>query len=262
MPDNQEPDLKETIKQVLQTLPPFLRTYITQGKYTPVAQGLMKKYGLRIDQGAVLERELLLLLMGIDNPTEFTQALLEEARIDQQTVNALTKDINDQVFLPLRKEEELQSKQVPAQSVAKPVQTPAPAPKPTMPAPPHIAPLPPKMAMPKSGSLGDIVRRITAPAAPDASRLLEDHEEPHIELKKPNAPVLTAPTAPVVSASKPVPAPEPVMPPVSALKSPMPEPAVKVTPPTPPAPPVPKAPLPPPVTSYEVDPYREPLDGK
>src|SRR5437016_5639315 len=148
MDQNSLPDLSldESVKQVMRTLPPFIREYLSQGKYTSVAQGLMAKYKLRIDQGSVLERELMLLLMGIENPSEFVQALTEEAHIDQQTVNSLTKDINDQVFLPLRKQEEEESKKVAAPIPSKPV--PSPAPKPVAPAPAHIAPLPPKMAMP------------------------------------------------------------------------------------------------------------------
>src|SRR6185369_9329718 len=187
-----EVDLKEDMKQVMATLPPLIRKYLSEGRYTPVAQNLMAKYRLRIDQGSVLERELMLLLMGIEDPSGFIQALTSEANLDQQTVNSVIKDINDQVFVPLRKEEEAMTKAA-AQPAGKPV--PPPAPKPAAPLPPHVAPLPPKMAMPKSGSLGDIVRRIAPPASIDASKLLEDHEEPHIDLKA-SAPAPKAPPAP------------------------------------------------------------------
>jgi hypothetical protein len=244
--------IEDSLKQVLQTLPSFIREYLSQGKYTLVAQGLMAKYKLRVDQGGVLERELMLLLMGIESPDEFVKALVEEAGLEQGIVNSIVTDVNTQVFVPLRKEEESLSKQTSAQPVAKPVS----APKPAMPAPAHIAPLPPKMAMPKSGSLGDIVRRIATPASFDAAKLLEDHEEPHIELKKETAPL---PRAASLSVPKPVTAPQPMTPPAPTPKPVVPEPPVKVVSA---APPVPKAPLPPPVTSYEVDPYREPLDDK
>jgi hypothetical protein len=250
--DQQQPTFEESLKQVMVSLPPFIREYLSEGKYTPVAQGLMAKYKLRIDQGGVLERELMLLLMGIESPDDFVKALLEEAGLEQGTVNSIVTDVNTQIFVPLRKEEESLSKQASAQPEAKPVSVP----KPVMPAPAHIAPLPPKMAMPKSGSLGDIVRRIATPASFDAAKLLEDHEEPHIELKKESTP---SPSAAPLPAPGPAVAPEPVTTPVPTPKPVVPEPPMKIVPP---APPVPKAPLPPPVTSYEVDPYREPLDDK
>lgn len=248
--------LEESVKQVMQTLPPFIREYLSEGKYTPVAQSLMAKYKLRIDQGGVLERELMLLLMGIETPDNFVQALINEARLDQQVVNGIVTDVNDQVFTPLRKQEEVQTKQAGMQP------TPKPAPKPVVPMPPHIAPLPPKIAMPKSATLGDIVRKITAPAQLDNSRLLEDHEEPHIDIKA----SVSVPKAPATVVLKPMLTPEqatelkkdiPPMPPAPA-QMPVSKPPVTL----PPVLPTPKAPLPPPVTSYEVDPYREPIDEK
>jgi hypothetical protein len=99
-----EPTLEESIKQVMRTLPPVIRNYLGQGKYTTVAKNVMTKYGLRIDQGGVLEREIMLLLMGIENPDEFTQVLITEANLNQQTVNSIIQDVNDQIFMPLREE--------------------------------------------------------------------------------------------------------------------------------------------------------------
>ncbi|MFA6519282.1 MAG: hypothetical protein WCT41_00425 [Candidatus Paceibacterota bacterium] len=99
-----EPTLEQSIKQVMQILPPPVRSYLAQGKYTAVAQSLTAKYGLRVDQGGVLEREIMLLLMGIENPEEFNQALVTEANLNQQTVSSIVQDVNAQVFSPLREE--------------------------------------------------------------------------------------------------------------------------------------------------------------
>lgn len=239
------------MKQVMQTLPLFIREYLSQGKYTTVAQGLMSKYKLRIDQGSVLERELLLLLMGIENPAEFTQALSEDARLDKETVDGLVKDINDQMFIPLRKEEERLSK-APVQQLPKPV-APTATPRPVAPSAPHIAPLPPKMTLPtKASPLGDTLRSIMAPKPLDTAKLLEDHEEPHIEFKPTPALAPSEPVAPKEAVPVPVAPPIPSQPPV------VPQPfAPKIAPPAPP-----KMPPLPPLTSYGSDPYREPLDEK
>lgn len=99
-----EPTFEESIKQVMQILPPPIRSYLAQGKYTTVVQSLMTKYSLRIDQGGVLEREIMLLLMGIENPEEFNQTLATEANINQQTVSSIVQDVNTQIFSPLREE--------------------------------------------------------------------------------------------------------------------------------------------------------------
>jgi len=248
--DQKELTLQENLQQVMQTLPPFIRDYISQGKYTTVAQGLMSKYKLRIDQGGALERELLLLLMGIENPEEFTDALAKDAQLDEQTVNSIAKDINDQVFVPLRAEEERLSK-ASVQQQPKQVTPPAPA-RPAAPSAPHIAPLPPKMTMPtKASPLGDTLRSIMAPKPLDTAKLLKDHEEPHIEFKPAPVPTPAAPVAPkeTVLAS--------VAPSAPSSQSPViPQPsATKIVPPVPP-----KAPPAPPIMSYSSDPYREPID--
>lgn len=99
-----EPTFEGSIKQVMQTLPQNVRIYISQEKYTIVVKELMTRYSLHIDQGGILEREIILLLMGIESPEEFTQALFEEARINKQTISSIAKDVNNQIFIPLREE--------------------------------------------------------------------------------------------------------------------------------------------------------------
>lgn len=98
--------LDESVAQVMQTLPPVVRGYLAQGTYTMVAKDLITKYRLRIDQGGILEREIMLLLMGVDNPVEFMRSLTDEAKFDRQTVNGIMQDINVRIFTPLRAEEE------------------------------------------------------------------------------------------------------------------------------------------------------------
>ena len=187
----------------MQTLPPIIREYLAQGRYSTVVKNLMFKYQLRVDQGGVLEREIMLLLMGIENPDEFTQALVEEARLDQKTVNGIVQDVNDQIFIPLQKE--MREEQTVTAASA-----------------------PPKSLMPPR----HIINKIPIPVV-NNKKLLEDHEEPHIEFAQ-------APIVPPVSRPAPI--------------SPPPQPT---TPPLPP-PQRPDAPIKP----YSSDPYREPLDEK
>lgn len=226
--DQNQPELsfEESLKQVMQTLPPVIRDYLTQGKYTVVSKNLMAKYGLRIDQGSVLEREIMLLLMGVETPSEFMEALAEEAKLDQKTVGGIVQDVNDQIFVPLREEEE-------NGSVVEPV---APAARPQRPLAPHIAPLPPKTAMPSrsTGTLGDIVRSVTA------QKMLEDHEEPHIELSQVPVPPV-AQSVPLAPVNLPG-----AMPPQDISRTFIGQ----------------KPAIPAPVAPYSSDPYREPIDEK
>lgn len=258
----------------MRTLPPIIRDYLSAGKYTIVARNLTTKYGLRIDQAGVLEREIMLLLMGIETPQEFAQALTEEARLDKKIVDSIALDVNEQVFIPLRTEEQkigMSKMSEPAIMPPKGITNlikkdepvaPPPSPKPTIPAHP-------------STTLGDVVRSVLlAPAKLlDSKLLLEDHEEPSPSLKsletptiKPAEPPKTAPAAseqtekPQALGSRIIPNSASVNLPGTLPEVPMPTVSSQPEPSTPLPVETPKpAPLPS-NRSYAADPYREPID--
>jgi len=244
--DQNQPELtfEESMKQVMKTLPPLIRDYLVQGKYTPIARSLMTKYALRIDQGGVLEREIMLLLMGVESPTEFTEALAEEAKLTKLVIDGIVQDVNNLIFMPLRTEEEKSGMGASAQAPVKPMVPTVPsrpiapvvtaprsavasgveAPRPTVVATsrpvvvaaPHIAPLPPKTVMPISSAatLGDVMRSILPTPVPELKtvksiNLLADHEEPSPSLKATQAIAPVAVTEPVMPKAPAVP-PAPV----------------------------------------------------
>ncbi len=215
----------------MQNLPPVIRAYLAQGKYTTVAKNLMTKYGLRVDQAGVLERETMLLLMGIENPDEFMQTLIEEAKLDKKIVDGIVQDVNMQIFIPLR-QEEMKGERIHLENKIS---------------------LHPALAAPQAAphSLKAIggAAHLVAIASPKAlnNKMLEDHEEPHIEFTN-MAPPLRARTAP------PPPNLPGAMPSVTTANS-QPLPPNKIS-----QPPVP--PPRPPVKPYSIDPYREPIDEK
>lgn len=347
------------MKQVMQTLPPAIRSYLAQGKYTAVAQSLMAKYGLRIDQAAVLERETMLILMGIETPEEFTQTLSTEAGLNQQTVSSIVQDVNTQIFSPLREEMrkgvEAFGKKPPQIPAAMPVRQPAtasvmprpmgvppapaagagqsasyfhlenklpPPPRPAesaavRPIPPRpsaqvpvaaaalrtpvpvlpqqpprplqsvtpitkadasvgsptvfasgpksinilsIAPLPPKIVLPRAVGAGLRPGTQPFPKSMDSSKLLEDHEEPHINIS--NKVQAASSGTPLQQALRTV-LPRPAVasgvggPPPPNLPGAMPPP--DIMPPSRPAAAAPKVSQSP-VAPYSADPYREPID--
>lgn len=278
MEPSHQPSFEESIQQVMRTLPPAIRTYIEGEQYAKVAQTLTTKYQLHVDQGGILEREMLLLLLGIENPAEFASALQTETGLKQELVVAIMKDLNQQVFAPLQETMRTGGNEgVPATPKAKPaaaVQSlgtvdnpPMPASIPTMSTPLAEKTLNRLAATPPAG--GSTPRPV-APAARPAVvtsglsaalknagvQLLEDHEEPHIEFKKPAAAV--APAAPAAP-SAPTSLPKPIM--AGSFAAPAPQaPRPPMPAPLPSAPvPMPKPPVPtmPASTTYTVDPYRE-----
>ncbi|MDD2657563.1 MAG: hypothetical protein PHD04_02795 [Candidatus Pacebacteria bacterium] len=296
-PTQKELTLEESIKQVMQTLPPVVRAYLAQGKYTVVAKSLMAKYGLRIDQAGVLEREIMLLLMGIENPDEFTQTLIEEAKLEQKTIDSIVQDINTQIFMPLRAEEmKAPHSVVPALTpapttagiprlvvpTAPPKATQGTATAPTQAQPEKFFHLQNKIAPPSPRPANPGLRGVLAAVAnpADARKMLEDHEEPHIEFKTPEMPKNLPGALPPVAVPKAAPQSAPIQPrtvapgarfipltpqavtPAASIPEVRPSFAIpKVEPqkpvaPTPSVPPAPSAAPKP----YTADPYREPIE--
>ncbi|MFA5997833.1 MAG: hypothetical protein WC814_00325 [Candidatus Paceibacterota bacterium] len=289
MDTNQEPTFDQDLSTIVSQLPPPIKTFFVSGKVEIIAKNLMQKNQLHIDQGAIVEREIILLLLGLKTPTEFTQALAEEARLDPQVTSGIVQDINAQIFMPLREEmrKGMSGAAEPAKTVAPKAAQPAshfhlenklPA-RSAPPVPPrpasNIAPLPPKTVLPRSGGLPATRLPVLKPI--DTSRLLEDHEEPHIEfpalptpisMTKAPRPLQRAAETPLQQALRtvlPRPAgvsnagsPPPNLP--GALSPRIPpkvEPSISQTQPKPAQPVVPP---PAPARPYSSDPYREPIE--
>ena len=259
-----QPTLAESIQLVMKTLPPAIRDYLADEKYSIVVKSLMAKYGLHVDQGTVLEHRIILLLTGIESPEEFVQALADKARLDDRTVGGIVQDVNDQIFVPLP----AQMRNTPAPASQRqtvnasvpnygqrpiPVSTPQVARRTN-----NIAPLPPKF-----GVRPPVFRNALPPMQSDT--LLEDHEEPHIEFHNEAPRGTQARTAP----------PPPNLPGTFQLEAQAPRessrtapqnherPAAPIQQPAPPSPQVRPSATPPLVRPpYSDDPYREPLDGE
>src|SRR3989344_1874642 len=102
--DTDERAFEENIREVMRDLPAPIRSYLSSGSYSLVAKNLMSKYSLHIDQGGILEREIMLLIMGLESPQTFLDALKNEAYIPDDTARSLAAEINEKIFKPLQEE--------------------------------------------------------------------------------------------------------------------------------------------------------------
>lgn len=226
---------REQIDDAYKNVPPSVRDMLDPGyEIAELIAGLGKRLGLHVDvigKIAELNRNMLL---GLITPPEFLQELLAAGISDADAKQIIT-EINQQIFVPLREGLRKGGAPTPVQGGThfhlenKLPSRPAVVRQPAV--PPTTAPLPPKMPVPKP-----IISQ-------SEKKLLTDHEEPHIEFKPAQPPILPGSNVPVPATPPAQPAPEvkvPVQP--------------QVPPPTPPKP------QPPAPTSYSVDPYREPLE--
>jgi hypothetical protein len=100
----QDPAFEESVKQMMRTLPLPTRNYLSQGKYSESANRLATKYGINVDQEGILEREIMLTVMGVEGPNDFIMSLVNEAVISEDTVRKIMVDINQEIFVPLQEE--------------------------------------------------------------------------------------------------------------------------------------------------------------
>jgi hypothetical protein len=276
----EEPTLEESIAELLKTAPPPIRSFVLNNLSAKTSE-LMQKYKLHIDQGGLLETELLLMLVGQSQPQEFVAAL-QEGGISEEVVTPLLNDINEQVFAVLRKTEETSSAPVPMPPPvltqpkkillsipAPPIVVPSlsatsPLPAPVVPTAVSVPVVPP-ISKPSS------VSNITASPGHPTMRTMATDMQAAKEHRVPE-PFFSRP-APVA----PLPVPAPVAPPVVMPPPIMPLPSTSsiVPPPLPPhphaaeaivpasphaAPPPPNLPGTPPAPPYGIDPYHEPVE--
>jgi hypothetical protein len=221
--------LEEDLRQRLGALPMPVRDYLTKGGIEETARTMTTRYRLHVDDGAVLARELLLVLMGIEQPAELAQTLQSELGLTPDQIKAILTDINTEVFQPLQDKMRAAPK---APVAAAPTPQPAPAAPRSAPAP--AAPQPVR-------TVNEAVHTARQVAPPP--NLPGAGAEPNIGIASdPNVTVYAAPKPAAVTPPAPPAAPVPVMP--RAV----------------PMPAAPQESARPILEKYGVDPYKEPIE--
>jgi hypothetical protein len=284
------PAVDTDISTVVRNLPKPIRDFLEAGRCALFAEAFMARYDLHVDQVGLLERELTSLLMGLESPEEFVAALSTEGRLSPEAVEGIIGDVNNEIIKPLQEALRALPKEEP-EPIVKPepvvpvlAQKPPVAPMPTKPQMPQVGapkpmvpnPMPMKAAPPPNlpgTPLADALKRAGAipPApTPKPASLLEDHEEPHINVggvaPLPPKPPITPPPIPTRPAMGPAGkplwnAPRPMTPPITP-PAPMPPVPPAPAPQAPQMPQAPKPPITPPPVKYASDPYREAIDDK
>lgn len=103
-PEETNPDFDASVREVMQKLPLPVRKYLALGKYQTVVRQIMQMYKLHIDEAGELESQLLLLLMGINSPIQFAQALQGKTRLPPDTIHGIVGEVNQQIFVPLHEQ--------------------------------------------------------------------------------------------------------------------------------------------------------------
>ena len=89
----------------MENVPAPVRAFLVSPERNRIVLALVQKHRLHVDQGAVLERDLIFMLLGIITPAEFAESL-QKSGVPQETLASLVRDVNEQIFVRLRKKEQ------------------------------------------------------------------------------------------------------------------------------------------------------------
>jgi len=260
-----EPTFDESVRTLMENVPAPVRAFLVSPERNRIILALTQKHRLRVDQGAVLERDLIFMLLGILTPAEFA-ASLQRSGVPQETLAPLVKDVNEQIFVRLRREEQATGVASAPKGTAVPSISPR---EPRAPAAtmrvrtmqsdiaeakgiPHAAP---RIIMPVATTGQNMIVHPTLITPPSAPRPATAMPPPVAGMRGPQP----------VPSPRPIPQPPPNLPGVAAPVTFQPTPAgaqersVSIPPVPFPRPPQTPRVAPPPKT-YNTDPYREPVD--
>lgn len=97
-----EQDSQKIIEDRFKELPETIREVITESGWEKNIRNIVSKHNLRIDQGAVIEHETLLIMLGFETPEDYLTNLISEAEVDAKVAEAITQDVNEQIFSLIR----------------------------------------------------------------------------------------------------------------------------------------------------------------
>lgn len=196
--DDDQNKYDELIQKAYEKAPPYVREYVSSADFENFLKGLQVRFKLPAETASAAAFEITLALLGFTPPKNLPAYLEADARVPEETMDALMAALEEEVFGPLLKRAAPAGERKDAPVVAAPApinrlsNVPAPA-KPPVPIPPVPAPVlaPPSPAPvasakpPAPKPFGtDVSAPIVKPAAPVT---------PPVVAPAPLAPVKTRP---------------------------------------------------------------------
>ncbi|MFQ5788444.1 MAG: hypothetical protein ACE5H1_10760, partial [Thermodesulfobacteriota bacterium] len=93
--------LEQKLKR-LNALPREIKNVVGSTELSESLKSITKKYNLHIDQAGILGDEINFTLLGFTKTTDFIKNLKAQLNLPDEKVNAIAKDVNEKIFLPIR----------------------------------------------------------------------------------------------------------------------------------------------------------------
>ena len=101
-------DVKTVIQERFAELPASVQAAVTDASVERKLRALAEKHKLHLDQWVLLENEIMMTLLGIEQPENMAKNVAEEVNIPLETAQSIVSDIAVQIFKPIR--EQMQGK--------------------------------------------------------------------------------------------------------------------------------------------------------
>ena len=106
-------DTQKIIQEQFKKLPKSLQDAILAIDLHDKIKMISEKHKLLIDKAAIFENETMLIMLGLENHTDYTNNIRKELEITDEQAQEITKDVNEQIFLPIRESlKEIENKNI------------------------------------------------------------------------------------------------------------------------------------------------------
>lgn len=99
--------MDEKARQIIQSqiakLPPNVQQAIIGADLPKKMRLLAEKHHLRVDEAHTLENEVMLVMIGLEHPDAFVGNLSRELRLPREAANVIAEDVNNEIFLSIRR---------------------------------------------------------------------------------------------------------------------------------------------------------------
>lgn len=100
--DTQKNTKEELIYERFNSLPEIIRLAITESGWENKIRLIVRKYGLRIDQGGTLETKTLLFMLALIDVNEFEDSIKNEIGLDAENATKIITEIDTEVLAPIK----------------------------------------------------------------------------------------------------------------------------------------------------------------
>lgn len=98
-----EDTTEKLIEEKLQELPEVIRDVVVNSDWRNVLKKIIDKNNLLIDQGLAIETETLLMMIGLDDPENYTKNIKKEAGLEKDQAIKIAEEVNEKILKEMKK---------------------------------------------------------------------------------------------------------------------------------------------------------------